>query len=77
MSLAIMGVVTALNFILILYKLSHNRIADGVLDFIIFAVICTLFSAAGQAGLFVGMVASFIVSIYLLFSPPKLPRSIR
>ena len=62
----IMGIITALN----------NRIADGVLDFTIFCVICGLFSTAGQAGIFVGMVASFVVSIYLFARPPKIRRRI-
>ena len=71
MELVIMGIVTALNFILIYHKFSIKRVADGSIDLLAFIVICIIFSTAGQAGLFVGMVASFIVSIYLYFNPPK------
>ena len=70
--LSIMGVVTALNFLLIYIKFKQKRIADGTLDLGIFASICGIFSYAGQAGLFVGMIASFLVSIYLWFSPPTI-----
>jgi len=73
--LAIMGVITALNFILIMWKFTHNRATDGSIDAILFVVVCGIFSSSGQAGLFVGMVASFIVSVYLLFSAPKFARS--
>ena len=70
---AVIGVVTALNFILIIWKFSTpNRKFDAVLDLGIFIFLCGLFSTAGQGGLYVGMVASFVVSIYLLFNAPKL-----
>lgn len=68
--IVIVGVITALNFILILYKLTHNRKQDGITDLTIFIVICSIFSIAGQGGIYVGMIASFIVSIYLYFRPP-------
>jgi len=69
-ALSIMGVVTFANFILIYIKFKCKRIADATLDLCIFGAICIIFSYAGQAGLFVGMIASFLVSIFLWFSPP-------
>jgi len=70
MDLVIMGLITGLNFILIYIKFNIGRLADAALDLTAFAVICTLFSTAGQGGLFVGMLASFVVSVYLWFKPP-------
>jgi len=75
--LVIVGIVTALNFIFIIYKLTHNRKKDGILDLAIFISICALFSIAGQGGIYVGMIASFIVSIYLFIYPPNLMRLLK
>ena len=72
MELVIMGLISGMNFIIIYIKYTRNRIADATLDLVIFCAICAIFASAGQAGLFVGMVASFIVSIYLWINPPKL-----
>lgn len=71
MDILIVGVVTALNFILIYYKYQSGRIADATLDLTTFVIICSVFSIAGQGGIYVGMIASFIVSIYLFFNPPR------
>lgn len=70
MVLVIMGIVSAFNLLIIKWKFEHGRTLDGVLDLASFVVICYLFSASTEA-LFVGMVASMVVSVYLLISPPK------
>ncbi len=71
MEVAIIGLVTAFNFIVIYWKLNSNRIADGVLDLSIFGAIAFMFSGT-ITGLTVGMIASFVVSFYLLIKPPEL-----
>ena len=71
MELAIIGFVTAFNFIIVYWKFQNGRVADGVLDLTIFGAIAAIF-AGTVSGLTVGMIASFLVSLYLLSSPPKL-----
>lgn len=65
-----MGIVTAFNLIIIKWKFDNGRISDAILDLVAFVIVCILFSGS-TAALFVGMVASMCISIYLLFSPPK------
>lgn len=72
MFVLVAGAATAFNFIIIFWKLSHQRILDGLLDFATFAVIGFLF-AGTMEGMVIGMIASFFISLYLLIFPPKLP----
>lgn len=70
MEVIIIGIVTAFNFIVIYWKFSNGRTADATLDLGIFAVIAFMF-AGTISGLTVGMVASALVSFYLLIQPPE------
>jgi len=70
MFIFIAGIATAFNFIVILWKLSHNRVLDGVIDFGTFVAIGYLF-AGTMGGMAIGMVASAFISVYLLVSPPQ------
>ena len=72
MFIAIAGAATAFNFLVILWKFSKNRNLDATLDLGIFVAIAFLFSGT-ITGLEIGMVASAIVSLYLLIFPPKFP----
>lgn len=67
----IAGIATAFNFLIIIWKFSNARILDGSLDLSIFIVIALLFQGT-ITGLQIGMIASMLVSIYLLIKPPKL-----
>lgn len=67
----ILGIVTGFNLLVIVYKFNSEREAEAVLDLVLFAVIVYIMSGAGQGGMFVGMVASAVVSTVLYFSPPK------
>ena len=71
MELFAMGIISAFNLIIIKWKFEHNRKPDAVLDLTAFLIVCFLFSGS-TAALFVGMVASAFISVYLLISPPKL-----
>jgi hypothetical protein len=71
MELAIIGFVTAFNFIIVYWKFQNGRVADGVLDLTIFGAIAAIF-AGTVSGLTVGMIASFLVSLFLLMRPPSL-----
>jgi len=66
----IAGIATAFNFIIILWKFSHDRTMDGVIDLGGFIAISTLF-AGTMSGMAAGMVASALLSVYLLIAPPK------
>lgn len=70
MELFILGVVVAVNFLIIKMKLDKKRWEDAIFDVIIFLVIMALFSGS-YAGLVVGSIASLVVSLYFLASPPK------
>ena len=63
------GIATAFNFLIIYWKFKRKRIPDALLDLGIFIAICFLFQST-FAGMQVGMIASFIVSIFLLVFPP-------
>lgn len=70
MQFIIIGIVSALNLIVIVHKFKKGRIEDGIFDSILFVVMTSLFSGS-YAGMVVAMVASFIISVYLYASPPK------
>ena len=70
MEAAIIGIATAFNFIVIIFKFKRMRYEDACFDITIFAIITWMF-AGTISGMSVGMVASAIVSIWLWFDPPK------
>lgn len=70
MEAAVIGIATAFNFIVILFKFKRHRYEDACFDLAIFTVISYMF-AGTISGMSVGMVASAIVSIWLWFDPPK------
>lgn len=69
--LMVMGICTALNFVVIISKYRRERYMDATLDFALLGVICFLFSS-GINALCIGMVASAIISGYLWFRPVTL-----
>lgn len=70
MEAAVIGIATAFNFIVILFKFKRHRYEDAFFDLAVFIVISYMF-AGTISGMSVGMVASAIVSIWLWFNPPK------
>lgn len=75
MEVLVIGLATAFNFIIILVKLKRERIADAILDILVFCAITWMF-AGTISGMSVGMVASATVSLYLWFNQPKLLQDI-
>lgn len=73
MEFAVIGIAVAFNFLIIKHKFEKQRYADGTLDVILLAVISLLF-AGSFGGLVVATIASAIISLFLLFYPPKLPK---
>lgn len=70
MQFILIGIVSALNLIIIVHKFKKGRTEDGIFDSILFALMASLF-AGSYAGMVVSMVASLVISIYLWASPPK------
>lgn len=65
-SILIMGLATAFNILVILFKLKLNRKQDALLDISLFVSLSYLFSGS-ITGLQVAMIASFIISLSLFF----------
>ena len=72
MEFIVIGVAVFFNIAVIKWKYDKARYADAILDFICLVAVSILFSGS-YAALVVGTIASALVSIYLLVSPPKLP----
>jgi len=70
MEFLVIGIVSALNLIIIIQKFKRKRFEDGVFDVLLFIAVVTIFSGS-YAGMVVSMVASLIISIYLWSSPPE------
>jgi hypothetical protein len=71
MEALIMGILVSLNFIILIYKFKKARYFDAIIDGSILVAIA-IFMSGSQSLLFSGIIGSFIVSLYLLISPPKL-----
>lgn len=69
MELFILGIIAALNFMIIKIKFDRKRYEDGFLDTIIFITIMTM-TGGSYAGMAVGTIASLFISIFFLASPP-------
>jgi uncharacterized protein (DUF983 family) len=69
-SIFIMGTAVAFNVLIIKWKLEHDRLSDALLDGFILVILSFVFMGT-ISGLMVGTVASAVVSLFLLASPPK------
>ena len=70
MEFLIIGILSALNLIVIVHKFRKGRVEDGILDSVLFALMATMFSGS-YGGMVVAMISSLIISIYLWTSPPE------
>ena len=70
MEFIIIGIVSALNLIVIVHKFKKGRVEDGIFDAILFALMTSLFSGS-YGGMVVAMISSLVISIYLLASTPE------
>ena len=68
MEVLAIGLITAFNFIIVIWKFKKDRINEAVLDLGIMSAIIYAFQGT-HSGMVVGMVASLVVSIYLLMNP--------
>jgi hypothetical protein len=69
MELIVLGIVVAVNFIIVKMKFASKRWEDGIFDLLILFTIMALFKGS-YAGLVVGSIASLFISLYFLASPP-------
>jgi len=70
--LIIVSISVLLNIVFIKFKFSKGRIIDALLDAALLAGVMILFSGSFSA-LVVGTMSSMMISIYLWFSPTKIP----
>lgn len=70
MEFLVLGVVVAVNFIVVKMKLDRKRWEDATFDLITLCILMGLFSGS-YAGLIVSSVASLCISLYFFASPPK------
>ena len=70
MEFLIIGIALFFNIAFLKWKIERKRYADATLDFTCLVIVAMLFSGSYGA-LVIGTVASALVSIYLLISPPK------
>ena len=70
MEFLIIGVVSAINLIIIKVKFEKGRIEDAVFDLSMMGLLGFMF-AGSYGGMVVAMVASMSISIFLLISPPR------
>jgi len=69
MGYVVIGIVTAVNMIVVLMKVKRGRYEDAIFDVSLLTVVAILFSGS-YGGMVVSMIASMIISIYLFANPP-------
>lgn len=74
MEFLIIGIVSALNLIVIVHKFKKGRTEDGIFDSVLFSLMAIMFSGS-YGGMVVAMISSLIISIYLWTSPPTFFRN--
>ena len=75
MEVLLIGIVTAINIIIVKMKFERRRWEDATLDLTLLVIITLVFGGS-YAGLVVGTVASMVISIYLYASPPTFTKDI-
>lgn len=70
MELFIVGIVSAVNLIVLKLKFDAKRYLDAMLDLTLY-ILLVRFSGDTLGGLVIATTGSLLVSIFLYFSPPK------
>ncbi len=76
MTSTIIGLALAFNILVIIWKIKHRGLLDGLMDALLLGVVMFLTSGT-LTGLLIGTIASFVISGYLLiypFEPIKWPK---
>lgn len=71
MEFLVMGFIVFFDYAILKWKLEKKRYGDFTLDLGMLLIVMTFFHSS-TALLMVGMVAQFLMSLYLYISPPKL-----
>ena len=74
MEFLLIGIVSALNLIVIIQKFKRGRIENGIFDTVLFTLLSLMFSGS-YGGMVIAMTSSLMISIYLWFSPPEFFKS--
>ena len=69
MEFLLIGIATAFNVMILKWKLDRGRSEDPVVDVTVLVALSWLFGGT-LGGLIIAMVASAIISLYLIVSPP-------
>ncbi len=69
MEYLIIGVMVGFNLLIVIWKLTHKRVFDGLIDAGLLIAVTTVFSG-GLGTLIIGTIGSAITSLYLLIVNP-------
>ena len=70
MMLIVIGIVTAINLMILKMKFEQGRYGDMALDFLALATLSAFFGQT-LGGMTIAMISSLIISIYLYIFPPE------
>jgi len=70
------GLATAFNFLIIIHKIRKKFIFNALIDIVAFVLIVYLTSST-LTGMVIGMIASMLISIYLIFNPVEEPKGFK
>ena len=68
MEVVLIAISTAFNFVIIMHKLRHERVFDGVIDFVTMVTLGSVFGGT-LGGMTIAMISGALVSVYLWFQP--------
>ena len=68
MEFIVMGIALAFNILVVLWKFTHNRVGNAMVDGALLIAVAMLFSSS-TALLIIGTIGSALVSLYLLIFP--------
>ena len=70
------GLATAFNFLIIIHKIRKKFIFNALIDIVAFVLIVYSTSST-LTGMVIGMIASMLISIYLIFNPVEEPKGFK
>ena len=68
MEIILIAISTAFNFVIIMHKMRHERVFDGVIDFIAMVILGSVFGGT-LGGMTIAMISGALISVYLWFQP--------
>ena len=74
MELVILGILTFVDFAILKWKFERRRYGDFLLDLGMLFIVVSFFHGS-MTTMIIGIIAQFIMSFYLLISPPQFLRA--